>query len=162
MKKKAKRTSITDEQSKSVLADYHTSQYTQRELAEKHKLGLASINKIVKGITSKTYLLAERVIKANEANEENKIEVANSETLEHARIVIEATLENIKGLKAKIKTFKTANDHRVAQETLDRASLTIGMNKRHANQNIAILNQTTTKGLNDFYSEIKAIDEPST
>lgn len=44
---------LTSEQRELILADFHTGQYSQHKLAQKHKVSSKTINTIVKGIEAK-------------------------------------------------------------------------------------------------------------
>jgi len=41
---------LTDEDKKLILADYHTGNYSQRELAKKHNVSIGTINKLTKEV----------------------------------------------------------------------------------------------------------------
>lgn len=44
---------LTDDERKLLLADYHTGQFTQRQLAKKYSVSTATINKLTKGLEAK-------------------------------------------------------------------------------------------------------------
>ena len=58
---------ISDALKERVIADWKTGDYRQRDLAHKHKISLASINNLVKGVEKSTEQLVNNLVKTNQA-----------------------------------------------------------------------------------------------
>ncbi|CUU89289.1 Uncharacterised protein [Campylobacter hyointestinalis] len=146
---------------KELIADYLTGRYSQRELAKKYKVSLGSVNNLTRDLnTSNADLVtaqANLLIAKNELPIEQMnaiIETAYDEVYSKQLIQktthlnlqrINETLEkNTKMSKISIgdgmqnlePTPLEMLDYKIAQDAIDKASLTLGINQRHAKTEI--------------------------
>ena len=54
----------------SLLADFHTGSYTQRELSEKHQVSIGTVNRLTKGVKKKTEQLINKKIEVYQESKE--------------------------------------------------------------------------------------------
>ena len=66
---------LTEQQKEEVLYDFHTGEYSQRQLAKKHSMSLGTINKITKDIEPKN----EHLVNAQVAVLKGKSEISDGE-----------------------------------------------------------------------------------
>lgn len=155
---------LTEQDKKLLIADYHTNKYSQRELAKKYNTSLGTVSNITKEInpqnehlvnaqiailTAKAILPFEHLNAIlNTAQEEiyNKNLVTNATQLNLVRTM--EYLSNNKKLEKinvgdGVQMFETvglgADDFKYCQDTIDKASITLGINQRHSNQ---VINNT--------------------
>lgn len=147
---------------KELIADYLTGRYSQRELAKKYKVSLGSVNNLTRDLnTSNADLVtaqANLLIAKNELPIEQMnaiIETAYDEVYSKQLIQktthlnlkrISETLEkNTKMSKINVgdgvqnlePTSLEMIDYKIAQDAIDKASLTLGINQRHAKTEIS-------------------------
>ena len=66
---------LTDSDKESLLADYHTNKYSQRELAKRHGVSLGTVSKLTKEVTPQN----EHLVNAQTAVTEAKSELPNEQ-----------------------------------------------------------------------------------
>ena len=82
-----------------------------------------------------------------------------SRQTEDAKMIRTLTNNNMDGVSKKLKNHDELSmlDHKNAQDLIDKASITLGVNQRHANgvtiQNTNAQQTVVKKGLSDFYSD---------
>ena len=159
---------LTDHDKILLIADYHTNKYSQRELAKKYNTSLGTVNNITKEITPQNEHLVNAqvaIISAkailpiehlnailNTAQEEvyNKSLITNATQLNLVR-TMEYLSNNKKlekvGLGDGVQGFETvglgADDFKQCQDTIDKASITLGVNQRHASS--AVINNANVQ-----------------
>lgn len=146
---------------KELIADYLTGRYSQRELMRKYKVSLGTVNNLTRDLnTSNAELVdaqASLIIAKNELPNEQMnaiIETAYDEVYSKNLIQktthlnlkrINETLEkNTKMSKINVgdgmqnlePTSLEMLDYKIAQDAIDKASLTLGINQRHAKTEI--------------------------
>lgn len=149
---------LTDKTKTLIIADYHTNKYSQRELAKKHNVSIGTINKLTKEIQPKNEHLVNAQISIltasamisdeqmnaimNTAKDEvyNKGLATNATQMNLIRIT-EHLAENKKLEKINVgdgvQNFEPvglgSSDYKNIQDAIDKASITLGVNQRHAN-----------------------------
>jgi len=153
---------LSDHDKDLLIADYHTNKYSQRDLAKKYNTSIGTVNNLTKSITPQnehlvnaqiSILSAKSILPVehlnailNTAQEEvyNKSLITNATQLNLVR-----TMQYLSGNKKLekinvgdgIQQFEEvglgADDFKQCQDTIDKASLTLGINKRHATTNIS-------------------------
>ncbi|CUU81725.1 GatB/Yqey family protein [Campylobacter hyointestinalis subsp. hyointestinalis] len=146
---------------KELIADYLTGRYSQRELMRKYKVSLGTVNNLTRDLnTSNAELVtaqASLIIAKNELPNEQMnaiIETAYDEVYSKKLIqkathlnlqrINDALEKNTKMTKVSIgdgmqnlePTELEMIDYKIAQEAIDKASLTLGINQRHAKTEI--------------------------
>jgi len=166
---------LTEHDKKLLIADYHTNKYSQRELAKKYNISLGTVSNLTKEISPQnehivnaqiTILTAKAILPVehlnailNTAQEEiyNKNLITNATQLNLVR-TMEYLSKNQKLEKINVgdgvQNFEPvglgADDFKYCQDTIDKASITLGINPRHANTNIKVDN-------NNLQQEVKQI-----
>ncbi|MFA7084984.1 MAG: hypothetical protein WC141_10715 [Arcobacteraceae bacterium] len=156
---------LTEHDKKLLIADYHTNKYSQRELAKKYNVSLGTVSNLTKEINPQnehivnaqiTILTAKAILPVehlnailNTAQEEiyNKNLITNATQLNLVR-TMEYLTKNQKLEKINVgdgvQNFEPvglgADDFKYCQDTIDKASITLGINQRHANTNIKVDN----------------------
>lgn len=148
---------LSDYDKKLLLADYHTNKYSQRELAKKYNVSIGTVNNLTKEVTPQNEHLVNAQISIlsaksilpiehlnailNTAQEEvyNKGLVTNASQLNLVRTM--EYLSNNKKLEKRsigdgVQVFEEvglgADDFKQCQDTIDKASITLKVNERHA------------------------------
>ena len=169
---------LTEHDKKLLIADYHTNKYSQRELAKKYNVSLGTVSNLTKEISPQnehivnaqiTILTAKAILPVehlnailNTAQEEiyNKNLITNATQLNLVR-TMEYLSKNQKLEKINVgdgvQNFEPvglgADDFKYCQDTIDKASITLGINPRHANTNIKVDNnnlQQTNLSIEDI------------
>lgn len=141
---------LTKNEELGLLADFHTGGYSQRELARKYHISLGKVNQLIKGLTPKNEHLmnaTKSVIKASEElpeKEMNAIVNKAKQELNKEQIIYNATLKNLSLMIKKVNEGTSIVEHKVVQDTIDKASITLNVNQRHSNQQINLTNATQT------------------
>lgn len=146
---------------KELVADYLTGRFSQRELAKKYKVSLGLVNNLTKELNASNAELvdaqASLIIAKNELPTEQMnaiIEVAYDEVYSK-NLINKATHLNLQRINETLeKNTKMTKvncgdgiqnleptelemiDYKIAQEAIDKASLTLGINQRHAKTEI--------------------------
>lgn len=148
---------LTEQDKKLIIADYHTNKYSQRELAKKYNVSIGTVNNLTKEVTPQnehlvnaqmSILSAKSILPIeqmnailNTAQEEvyNKGLVTNATQLNLVRTM--QYLSNNKKIEKRaigdgVQVFEEvglgADDFKQCQDTIDKASLTLKVNERHA------------------------------
>ena len=141
---------ITEQSKSLILADFHTGQFTQRKLAKKHKISVASINKIVGGMDAKheqkvnTILTAHSELMGEDEQEVNAVQLVIDEQLKHIAFFKNSALQNQqysnKVMKEKNSDMNILESHsRITQrnkETVLGKDKTTEITNTNAQQNI--------------------------
>ena len=148
---------LSDYDKKLLIADYHTNKYSQRELAKKYDTSIGTVNNLTKEITPQNEHLVNAqvaIISAkailpvehlnailNTAQDEiyNKGLVTNASQLNLIRttqyLANNKKLEKISvgdGIQQFEEVGLGADDFKQCQEAIDKASITLKVNERHA------------------------------
>jgi len=85
-----------------------------------------------------------KVQEKKETLNETALNVHNEIVEEYLRskdLIFKSTLKNISMMAKKLNDGSTIAEHKLAQDTIDKASLTLGVNQRHSNTQVSIENQ---------------------
>ena len=129
---------LTENDKKIILADYHTNKYSQRDLAKKYNVSLGTISNLTKEVTPQNEHLVNAQIavlsaKANLENEQlNAIMNTAQELAFNKELVYNVTQKALKKLDKLLDEADNADDVNTIIQASDKASLTLGVNQRHA------------------------------
>lgn len=130
--------------------DWSTGEYTMRSLAHKHKVSAATVSNIVNGleknlevIINKKVNAEQEIAKLNE-QEVNTVNEHVNRKIEDSKMIRALTKNNMVGVAAKLKNHKELDmlAHKNAQDLIDKASITLGINQRHAPKSETNINNT--------------------
>lgn len=152
---------ITDETKEKILADFHTGKFSQRELAKKHNVSKTLIANLTSGLKPKNDHLVEAQISLLSAKqslseaEMTAIMTAAKDEAFNRGLIFNATQLNLQritehlnknqkmekvGVGDGVQNFEpvelNANDYKAAQDAIDKASITLGINSRGTNNTI--------------------------
>lgn len=152
---------ITDETKEKILADFHTGKFSQRELAKKHNVSKTMIANLTSGLRPKNDHLVEAQISLLSAKqslsetEMTAIMTAAKDEAFNRGLIFNATQLNLQritehlnknqkmekvGVGDGVQNFEpvelNANDYKAAQDAIDKASITLGINSRGTNNTI--------------------------
>ena len=134
---------------------------SQNWLAREYELSPATINKLCKGVEQKYKEKVNTVVSIkSELSEESEYESEYfdkevNEALKNKNLIYGVTHKALKKANELLNKTDNMYDVNTAVQLADRASLTLGVNPRHANQQINV--QTNTE-VNNNTLEIKFID----
>lgn len=160
---------LTEDKRESIISDYHTNKYSQRQLAKNHNVSIGTINKLTKEIipqnehlvNAQTSLLVAKSEISNEqmnsimntAHDEarrlNLVYGASEKLLQSATNIISnnKVVEKI-NIGDGVQKFETrelnTSDVKNLAEAIDKSSITLGVNQRHAVNNIINTNNQQT------------------
>lgn len=147
-----------------LLADWRTGEFKHQELADKHKMSRPNVARIVKDIPQDlASVLTHKIESEQELAELSDKELTIVDTLakskiEDAKMIRTMSKNNMVGLGKKLVQHEdmSISDHLAAANAIDRTSITLGVNDRHAN-GIAISNTVQTVTINkEDYAEVRS------
>lgn len=173
---------LNDTQKSNLIADYHTNSFSQRELAKKYGVSLGTVSKITKEIEPKNEHLVNAQMSILSAQSELPNEQMNAimntakDKLYNQQLVTNATqllmqkthkfLENGKATKIvtegqgmgasnarEVKHDLQSSDYKNIADTIDKASVTLGVNSRF-NTAIQVNNENNNQVNNNIEDEI--------
>jgi hypothetical protein len=153
---------LAESKKTNILADYHTGKYSQRELSKKHKVGLATVSRLTKEIDPELEHLVDRHISLVEEcielpDEKRNAVFQTAERLVRHKGLIQSVSEALLDRKVKMirkgtveekinvgdgmQQFQArelnASDLKNLADGIDKVSLTLGVNQRHSNMQVA-------------------------
>lgn len=173
---------LTNKDEANLIADWKTGRFSQRDLASKYNCSKGKVSQLTNGveknqnghlvdaqiaILSAKSLLSDEEMTAiiNTAQNEafSKGLIYNATQMNLVR-TMEYLKKNTKLEKVNVgdgvQNFEPvalgADDFKHCQDTIDKASITLGINQRHSNQNINVNTQNniqTNLTLDDFYTQ---------
>ena len=155
---------LTDSDREKILSDFHIGK-SQNELAKKYNCSPATINKICKGITPKykdkvnsVVAIKSELSKESEYQSEcfdkevndllrrtgiiNNLTELNMSKLKN-HLTENKKLEKVsvgQGMQDLVEVGLGTSDYKEAQDAIDKASITLGVNQRHSNSQVNIQN----------------------
>ena len=180
---------LTDEIKNKISADYHTNKYSQRELAKRHNVSLGTINNITKGVVPINEHLVDAKVALDKGFEErsetemNAIMNTANDILRRQNLVFNASEKLIKRTQDLIISNRTVEKVNVGDgiqsfqerelntadlknlaDTVDKASITLGVNQRHASSQVTVNNtnaqqNNNTPSFEDFYTIENNVNE---
>ncbi len=129
---------LKDSEKELLLADYHTGQFTQRELAKKYEVSTATVNKMTKGLEPKhehkvnTIATVTAELLEESEQEVNAVFTAIDEKTKHIKLIN----DNATKLAGKINTMADQIDQPQDMKHLvdanDKLAITLKVADRHA------------------------------
>ena len=160
---------LTDKDRELVLADWHTGQYSVRDLGNRHNIGKTTIAKIVQGIEPKhkdkvDTLVSVKTALAQESGQEvDSVNRAVDEKTRHLTFLHIATIKNISVMAKKLNEDATILEHKTAQDAIHKAGQTLGVIEQFAksgdvnvNATAGAIAQSSSRTLDDFYATTKS------
>ena len=139
-----------------LLADWKAGGYSQRQLAKKHGISTGMAAKLTKGVIKESEQLVSSLVQVNQGlaekteKELSAISEQVSNRLQDEEMIRRLTKNNMVGVSKKLINHEELSmfDHKNAQDLIDKASVTLGVNERHSkpvqvNQNNQTLNNFT-------------------
>ena len=123
-----------------LLADWRAGGYTQQELADKHKTSRSNVAKLVSGIEKDLITTVTKKIEIEQEiaelsdKEVTSVTEQAKQAIEDAKMIRTLTKNNMVGVGVKLTNHAELSmlDHKNAQDLIDKASITLGVNDRHA------------------------------
>jgi hypothetical protein len=121
-----------------LLADYHTGDYSQRQLAKKHKISNGPVANITKGLGKKNERLIQ--MKVEVAQEVELLNEQELSAIEHSvrfkldmlRDIEKFSYEAMSKANKLVKLSDSGNDFKAVVEGVDKLSIMTKINDRHA------------------------------
>ncbi len=129
---------LTDNEVKLLIADYHTGKFSQRKLAEKYNVSIGKVNQLTKEVTpiNEHLVNAQMSIlsaKSQLTNEQmNAIMNTAQELAFNKGLVFNVSQKALQKASMLLDQSEDMNELKTAVDLADRASLTLGVNQRHA------------------------------
>lgn len=129
---------LTGSDKERLAADFHTGQYTQRELARKYEVSTATVNKITKGLEPKHEQKVNAITSAyveleGESEQEvNAVFTAVHNKTRHMKLIYDNATKLAGKLSMMADQIDEAQDLRHLVEANDKLSMTLKVNDRHA------------------------------
>jgi len=164
---------ISTKKRNKIIAEFKTGAYSLNALAKKHKVAVNSVKKFCDGIEKENAELVELCLQTESAkctkNEQDLRAV--EEVVKNRLQVYDISNSILKGVEKLVRGGKAqklladgaivecdlqAKDYKELQEAVDKASVTLGINARHANQQVNIQNNNQINQLgtiDDFYDQ---------
>jgi hypothetical protein len=154
-----------------IIAEWKTGAYTKAHILKKHKIDRKTLNKIISNIKQENAELVELCTAAESAKNslQNPHEIKAIEEVIKNRLNVHtlanSILDGVSSLVKKGKVQKVlidgqiveydlqASDYKSLADAVDKASLTLGVNQRHANNNIQVNTQ------NNLGTELVEVNE---
>ena len=140
---------------------------SQYSISRDYEVSSATVNKIFKTIREDEFLVKEVkeeiAIKTKLFSQSESIVKAFddkvNEQLRRQNLVFNASEKALKKLDSLIDMTEDAQDMKHIVDSIDKASITLGVNQRHANSQVNISNTNATqvnnnKSMDDFYEQI--------
>ena len=129
---------LSVEQWELLEADYHTGRYSKNQLAEKYNLTHTAVNKRLKDIAPKfqelvsTQIAIKSELSSQSFKQVSAIETAVEEALKNKDLIYTAQQKALRKATDMIDEIDSASDLKCIIDGIDRASLTLKVNERHA------------------------------
>jgi len=155
---------LKKEEKELLLADFHTGHYTQRDLAKKYKVSTATVSSHTKGVIPENLDKVNALVSINAELSEQSEQKVNAvhdkvnKLSKDTELIHKLTKLNLKDMSDKLSDGLVAiNDNKLAQDTIDKASITLGVNQRHAPK--GDINSNNNQQINEIVGyEVKTIE----
>jgi len=144
---------LTDDQELLLLADFHTGQYNQRELAKKYGVSTATVNKRTNGIDPKhehkvnAMATAHAQMEGESEQEVNAVQSVVNKQLTREELIYGNAEKLAKKLTTMTDQIDTPNDLKTLTEANDKLAITMKVAERHATR--VEVNQNTGVQVNE-------------
>ena len=138
---------ISDNDKALLIADHKTGKYSQRKLAEKYDVSLGTVSKLTKeeDKSNERFVEAQVAILEGKANlsdiEMNAVMNTAQDEIRRRNLIFNASERIVAKATLMIDEISEAQELKHLCDTVDKASLTLGVNQRHSNQNINVNTQ---------------------
>jgi len=157
---------LSDKEKKMLIADYKTNRYSQRELSKKYGVSVGTVNKMTKNITTENEHLVNAQIAIYAAQtilpieQMNAIMNAAKDEVYSMGLAINATQLNLMRINEALTSNKKlekisvgqgmqqfeevsldSSDYKNMQDAIDKATVTLGINQRHASSQVTVNTQ---------------------
>ncbi|WP_341232383.1 hypothetical protein [uncultured Methylophaga sp.] len=146
-----------------LLADFHTGTYTQRQLADRHKISPAMVNRITKGVEKKNAEIVNKKVELNQDIKllsEQEVNAVNEAVHFKEKMIGEIQLFTTNAMRKAgdlLTLSDSGSDFKAIVEGVDKLSITTGVNERHAKpsqvQQNTQINNEAPRTLDDFYRQ---------
>jgi len=131
---------LTNEDRELILADFHTGQFSIRELAIKHTIGKTTIANICKGIEPKNKIIVDTLVAVHtELSEQSGQEVDSVQKIvdkktEHLKLINDNATKLANKLSIMADQIDTPTDLKTLTEANDKLAITLKVAERHASK----------------------------
>jgi len=122
---------LTQDTIASIVADWKTGNFTQRDLAYKYKLSVGAVNKHTKGLNKEHEQLVNKLVEAKQELsqlDERSVHAVNEiveERTKHIQFFTNATINNLRMMESKINEGTSIVEHKIAQEAIAKGRETV-------------------------------------
>lgn len=151
---------LNDDDREKILADWHTGQFSVRELGARHNIGKTTIAKLVQGIDPKhkdkvdTLVAVKTALAQENGQEVDSVNRIVDEKTRHLQFLHNATLKNISNMAKKLGENATIKEHKYAQEAIHKAGQTLGVVEQFAKSGDVNVNTQTNVGIQTITRKI--------
>lgn len=144
-----------------LLADYHTGEYTQRDLARKHKVSNGTVASLTKGLLKKTEQLVSKkveVIQESKALTEQELIAVDDVVDFKSKLIKDIELFTNKAVRKAnglLDETETGNDFKAIVEGVDKLSILTNVNDRHAKPTNIQQNNQNNSALTDEQIQLR-------
>ncbi|OCR86679.1 hypothetical protein CFT13S00388_07950 [Campylobacter fetus subsp. testudinum] len=136
---KQTRKRLSDETKAEIIADFKTGKYTQRELSTKHKVSLGAVSSYTKGLKCENEHFVNAIVSAKtelNAFEMNAVFNTADRLVKDTEMIYSVTRKLIHKADAMSELVESPNDIHTLISAVDKASVTLNVNQRHAKTEI--------------------------
>lgn len=132
---------LTDDGRALLLADFHTGQFTQRELSKKYEVSTATVNKLTKGVSPKhedkvnAVATAHAQLEGESEQEVNAVHQAIEEKTKHIKLIYDNATKLAGKLSTMADQIDEPQDLKHLVDANDKLSITLKVSERHAPRN---------------------------
>lgn len=147
-----------------LLAEWKAGGYSQRQLAKKYDISPSMVAKLTKGIDKESVQLVSEIAQVKQQLSEKTEKEVSAISEQVNRIISFENRLNVFSEKAMIKAddllskAENGQDFKAIIDGVDKHSVTIGFNQRHANSQVNI--QNTNAQQNNMPSKIEIVAQP--
>ena len=137
---------LTDNEKSLLLADYKTNKYSQRDLSKKYNVSLGTVSKMTKEVIPNNEHIVNAQLSVLKAKAElpdiemNAIMNTAQDELRRKNLVYGVSERIISKANEMLDITDTAQDLKALSDTVDKTSITLGVNQRHSNSQVNIQN----------------------
>lgn len=159
---------IPDGKIADIIADWRTGAFSYSQLADKHSISKAKVGQVCKGIEKDFHAIVDAGIQYHSGieNQDRRIVDAVSAVVDakvRIKLAVERVIENaIDKAEKLIESTDSGADFKAIIDGIDKATVTIGINERHAKPTQIQNNQQNNyaaMSLDDIEREIKNIEQ---
>jgi len=129
---------LNDNEKALLLADFHTGQFTQRQLSKKYEVSTATVNKITKGIEPKhedkvnAVATAHAQLEGESEQEVNAVHQAIKAKTDHIKLIMDNATKMAGKINTMVDQVDEPQDMKHLVDANDKLSITMKVSERHA------------------------------